>query len=159
MPRAPRRRPSPRIALLGNTGRIASVLPAFVRETLPGRLLREGTIVIAVRLAEHDEIARLVDRTDQSVIAVILARPEITGATDVLAALHAPRRIGRAVARAVVAPVAIAALNPQITTNLAATDITDQAAAHEADWASDDGSRHGSHGGVSRPVSGARGRG
>lgn len=44
--------------------------------------------------------------------------------------------------------MAIAALNSQITTNLGASNIADQAAPYEADRTSGDGSRDGSYGRV-----------
>ena len=83
---------------------------------------------------------------------MILARPEITGATNVLAALGLPRSPSRAVARPPVAPVTIAALDSQITTNLRASDVAKKAAPEEPDWTSNDGSRDSSYCRVCQPI-------
>ena len=93
---------------------------------------------------------------------MILPRPEIAGSAEALAgfgALYAAGSTIRRVTRPAVAHVPRAALNPEITTDLATGEIADKAATDEADRASDDGSCDGSYGRACCPVicAGARG--
>jgi hypothetical protein len=83
---------------------------------------------------------------------VIFPRPEIAGTAEVLAAVGAPGSTGRRVAGPAVARVPAAALNPEITTDLATGEIADKAATDEADRASDDGSCDGPYGRACCPV-------
>jgi hypothetical protein len=92
---------------------------------------------------------------------VILPRPEIAGSAQALAGFgfYAAGSTIRRVTRPAVAHVPTAALNPEITTDLATGEIADKAATDEADRASDDGSCDGSYGRACCPVicAGARG--
>jgi hypothetical protein len=93
------------------------------------------------------------------VVAVILARPKVAGATEVLAGLSAPGSIGRAVARAAIPHMTVAALNPKIAADLVTGEIADQAASDEADRTCDDGPGNSTYGRARCPVvcAGARG--
>jgi hypothetical protein len=77
---------------------------------------------------------------------VILARPEVARATDVFALLGAPWGAGRAVARAAIPHMTVAALDSEIAADLAACDIADDPATDEADRSRNDGPSDGSHG-------------
>jgi len=90
---------------------------------------------------------------------VIFVRSEVSGATAVVAALGAPRSIGRAVTRAAIAHTTIAALDSKITADPSACDIADDAATDEANRTCDDGTGEGSYGRVSHPIGRARSRG
>jgi hypothetical protein len=96
-----------------------------------------------------------------SVVSVIFARPEVTGATDVVAVLRAPGSVGRAVARVSIVRTTMAALDSQIAANLRPGDVADEAAPDEANGTSDDSPCDGPHGRVCDPFlrGGGRGRG
>jgi hypothetical protein len=90
---------------------------------------------------------------------VIFVRSEVSGATAVVAALGAPRSIGRAVTRAAMAHMTVTALDSKITTDPSACDIADDAATDEANRTCDDGPGDGSYGRASHPIVRARSRG
>lgn len=58
-----------------------------------------------------------------------------------------------------VAPIAMTALEPQVTPDLAATDIANKAAPNESDWAGDDGPRDSADGRMRHPPGCGRRRG
>jgi hypothetical protein len=86
---------------------------------------------------------------------VILARPEIPGATGVVTVIAAGWGIRRAISRAPIAYVPITAPNPQLARDMRAGGIADDAASDESDRARGDGTRDRSQGRVGHAFAGA----